>query len=175
MKRGLVIAFGLLLSIGGCRALVGIDDLDFTPPLPEGGKGREGGNGGPNENENENEGGGPGPTAPPDAALAESCKTQGQECRRCCKNASSILHDTFEGTGPGAQCICDKGNCSSPCMVEGKCTPGQLPTSTPGTPDQCVLCVDQVLSSQAGLCNDACKGNPDCLAAVKCLQSCPLP
>lgn len=148
---------------GGCRALIGIDDLEAVPDggPPRGPNGNEGGPGGGNGGRDGGGGEGGGPSFDIDTCLA-----QGVDCRRCCKDGLPAFRDTF-AMGLGIACLCEAGSCAPQC--------GSACTSlTPVVPSaECSQCTDDFLGRPgSNPCASACGADRDCQLGVACLQKC---
>ena len=157
MKGGLVaigLGLSLSLSIFGCRALVGIDDLESGGPGGPNGNNRDGG--GNDEGGNNN-------------ALFDRCRNE-RECRMCCKQTGPEFRDTFElPTSPGAACLCQTDVCAQDCTPDGgqcQINPGD------GGPNDCIRCIDDHFSKPNSRCKDRCGDNQKCRDIVACLEMC---
>lgn len=167
MKK-LAVGVSMVAVLVGCRALVGIGDLDVDrsdggPPngTSGGGPGTSGGNG---------TSGGPGSQR--DSGLTAMCAAAGADCPKCCKDNDTAFRDTFTKGGMGVQCLCDdKNHCTSLCSSQGQlCGPG--PTQPPGAGDTCVPCTDGLLRAPADPCRAACREDPACLEGLECMKAC---
>ena len=163
MKRAIFFGLSGIVALAGCRAVIGIDDLE---PADAGSKqnptkdaGAEGGGGGTEA--------GPGPGPGPSSFDINTCLTGGQ-CRPCCKQNIQALKTTFE-QGPGAQCLCTQSTCKSKC-ADGICA--DPPVMGPPKPE-CAMCTDDFLGNpQGNSCETVCGDDPDCRLGIKCLQNC---
>lgn len=157
------IVVGVTLGLGAlplvaCRSIVGIADLE----LVDGGSAADaGGDGGAASAEDAGSAADAGGDGGAGAALVAQCLAAANGCRRCCKESSRALRD-FEQSA--SSCICPR--CATQCP--SGCPPP--PSQTPGTPDGCRVCIDDVLAE--GSCNAECK-SPDCLAGLTCIGACP--
>jgi hypothetical protein len=162
VKRAVFFGLSGIAALAGCRALVGIDDLQ-PPPPDAGGK--------QNGKDGSTEGGGPGgekEAGPgPSSFDINSCLSSGQ-CRPCCKQNIGALKTTFE-QGPGAQCLCTQSGCKDKC-ADGICA--DPPVQGPPKPE-CAMCTDDFLvNPQGNTCETSCGDDPDCHLGIQCLQNC---
>lgn len=157
MKRAPLGVGLFMVMLGGCRALIGIEDLEPEQPGRNDGRNDGGGNGGGNDAN------GPGPPLPD----AGSCLNDPLGCRRCCKERFGAFRDTFE-RGGGAKCLCDRGGCQAQCATS-LCSP--IPTDA-APPMPCAECIDPFLGKPGNACEAECKGNPECDLGLDCVQIC---
>lgn len=164
MKRAVFFSLSGIVALAGCRALVGIDDLEQLPP--------DAGKQTPNVNKNDGGGSsggpeaGPGPTFDIAKCLDTNFATEG--CQPCCKKNIAEFKSVFE-EGTGGACVCEKSTCKDKCSAGICASPPQ-----PGPPqDACAMCEDDFLAGPSGdLCKPACNGNANCELALQCLKSC---
>lgn len=172
----LLVAFGL----GGCRAIVGIQDLG----LADGGKHDSGE---PTDGEAAD-------SSAPDTSSADSgsvdsgpddsgnagdanpyatCNGQpGEACPACCRMATGMDYGKLQGYARMTSCLCTStATCSTDCATTICATPPSM--NMPGM--TCAMCVDMQLVSSAAACQSArsqCAGDTTCAAAVQCLAGC---
>jgi hypothetical protein len=149
-----------------CRALVGIDDLQFAPDAGDHHDNKQN-DGGPQQNDGGTSGG-----VDFDAKNRDCQNAPDAGCRKCCKDGYTLLHTTFEdpsGPNAGHDCMCGPTVCATDCKSELCAQPPVLPAGGP-TPDNCIICFDSKL---APLCGSTCGDDRECKAAVECLQGCP--
>lgn len=153
MKK-LALAAGVVLALVGCRALVGIDDLEFRPGP---GQGPNGTSGGPDD---------------ADGGGRDKCMRD-MDCRKCCKDSYEALRRTFEGNGAGVSCVCDpNAPCTAICADAGQVCGVPMAPDPDGGPNACAACVDDVLR-RPGACNPSCNGDQGCMDGLSCIQNCP--
>jgi hypothetical protein len=156
------IFFGLsgIVALAGCRAIVGIEDLE--PQAADAGNKqnpKDGGGGGSEA--------GPGP-GPGPAFDINSCVNSSSGCRPCCKQNIGALKTVFE-QGAGAQCLCMQSTCKDKC-IDGICA--SPPASGPPKAD-CAKCTDDFLgNSQGNSCESSCGDDQGCHLGIQCLQNC---
>jgi hypothetical protein len=163
VKRAIFFGLSGIVALAGCRAIIGIDDLEKALP-DAGGKqdgksssgSPEGGNGGKTE-------AGPGPSS----FDINSCLSSSQ-CRPCCKQNIGALKTVFE-EGAGAQCLCAQSTCKDEC-IDGICA--SPPVLGPPKPE-CAKCTDDFLGNlQGNPCESTCGDDQDCHLGIQCLQNC---
>ena len=154
MRRLLVPAL-LCLGLFACRALVGIDDLEFQPAgQGPNNNGTSGGNGG-------GDGGAPKP---------EDCLDSPKGCRICCKDTFEAFRNKFERDKGGTDCLCRVDACGAECATS-ICLG---PLADAGPDPDCAKCTDNVLGKpdNDNACRAQCNNDRECNDGVRCMQVC---
>ncbi|MGO8996605.1 MAG: hypothetical protein ACLQVI_25100 [Polyangiaceae bacterium] len=181
MKRARLLAFGLI-TLCGCRGILGIEDLTYEEDASVGGGDATIATDAatdasapfdaahPPDGSHPPDAHGDGPPPPPPDSGAGECDASAQGgCGGCCRNTNGAAIAVLEAYAVDAGCLCtDTASCLGVC--DASVCGGNF-----GSPSmQCAQCVDPLIGPANTSCSAAttCQSDPTCSPYLQCLMNC---
>jgi hypothetical protein len=164
VKR-VAIAIAAVALAAGCRAVLGIEELDLGDAGADAAAANDGGSDASTDAAGDVRDERPPP--PPDSG--DGCNAKGPQCRECCRIAHGDALGRFQARAFDAGCLC--GPCATDCGPSWCASPSGPPPSM-----ACGGCIDMAITNKnppCGKAGDDCAQDPTCAAAVTCLRGCP--
>jgi hypothetical protein len=171
----------LILTLAGCRAVIGIEPLELADAAGASPASDGGGDVGPaltdasdaNTDAADAADAASADTGPPLLPDGGVCtKALGPDCFMCCHQGFGTSFNRYEELARETACICGtSGLCTSTCS-SAICA---QPPAPPPPPMGCAVCVDSALTGSTQACLQAaglCDDEADCRNASRCLQFC---